>query len=404
VESGRAKRGSDKSGIEEKRLVEKGRHSMKHPSILAAVMITIVVFGLSILPRNAYARTTSRTVGIVGAVGGSTALNCGPDDANTLVNGCLPITDPAFSGFNFTALGLPLPALSSFDTVVLNMGSPGLTCKTSSLSSADKAALVSFMTSGGKLLIYDSECTPTVDYSFLPTALQFTTQNPGAGSHHGTATIVENDTLANANPSSPQYIDLGPPSPGGTAAGFCVYGGGHWPTGGDCGDFNVMVVRGTDLCKVIDASIGSTTGTVVAYSRDRGAAGNGFFVYDGTDRDVTMPSTQHVTAPTSSGGGAVIKLWLQELQQPWNPSGLACSNPITPTTLTTSTTAITSISGPGWGAGILIVLIMPIVILSGVAASAALSRRRPRRVCYLCGRELEDDARFCDRCGVIQPP
>ena len=317
---------------------------MSKKVLLICFVVLAILFSVRVFPRSVQAASTSSAVGIIGAASGSTTLNCDPNDANEIINGgCIGIGDSAFSSFTFTALGLPLPSLSSFDTLVLNFASPGLDCTSSSLSSTDKTALVSFMTGGGKLIVVDSECA-SIDYTWLPATLQFTTFNPGAGGYINNGVDVEDNTLSSTNPLNPHYIDVGPTSPGGTSAGLCL-------NTDACGDGNVMTAKGTDLCIDITVSAGAdaptvaplpegqilanafvlqpqqlvpVTGPTHVYSRDVGGAGNGMLIYDGFDHDDYFPNS---LAPTSGGSGALAKLFLLELQQAWHPSGLACGTP-----------------------------------------------------------------------------
>jgi hypothetical protein len=87
---------------------------------------------------------------------------------------------------------------------LLNVGGPGISCNTNNLTSQQKTDLVSYVISGRKLIIYDSECTPQ-DYSWLP--YSFSTANPGAQGAQGTLTIVEENTLSSSDPNSPYFID-----------------------------------------------------------------------------------------------------------------------------------------------------------------------------------------------------
>jgi hypothetical protein len=50
-----------------------------------------------------------------------------------------------------------------------------------------------------------------------------------------------------------------------------------------------------------------------------------------------------------------------------------------------------------------LLFLLLIVIVASAAGAAAASKYRRRKVCYLCGRKLEDDARLCDRCSAVQP-
>jgi hypothetical protein len=101
-------------------------------------------------------------------------------------------------------------ALAAFDTVVLNVASSDIGCDltaTGALTTSQKDDLNTFVENGGKLIIYDAECTfgGGVDYSWLP--YPFTTNNPGAHDARGTLTIVEDNTLSSKDLADPHYID-----------------------------------------------------------------------------------------------------------------------------------------------------------------------------------------------------
>jgi K319-like protein/Big-like domain-containing protein/NHL repeat-containing protein/6-bladed beta-propeller protein len=296
----------------------------------------------------------------LGIIGGSTICSdpndCKVTDANIFSNGGglfinnsrqlqqgQQLPDP-FADYNLVPIPLPITNKSfvGIHTAILNVasepkssGGQGLGCTTDSLSVADKSSIVSYMTkSGGKLIILDPECKPSVDYTWLPKMLQFTTVNPGslgahcpAGSSCG-ATVVENNKLASNIAGDPYETDLGnsgipkPGNPDGTSNGLCA-------TTDACGDANVMVALGSDLCKTIDATTASgATGTVLAYSKDGSGsgAGRGMLLYNGFDMDdATQPA---ITTSVSGGINAFYKLLLQELRHPWNPSGLQCKVPV----------------------------------------------------------------------------
>ena len=266
------------------------------------MVIAVLLLLAAAMPAQAQAHPTSVNVGVIG---GFVSMN----------GGGLPYTDVQFTGFAFTVINVnPLGALNCIaaggatvpcDTLVLNVGSPTMGCTTATLTAPEKASLVTFVQNGGKLIIYESEC-PTNDYTWLPVPLQFTTYNPGAhgdvcpaGSGCG-ATIVVDTNLGTRLDSGadPQDIDLGnsgvppPPDTAATASGL-------GPTTDAVGDANVMVARGSDLCRHIDAITGPSSGFVLGpthvFSRDGGAAGLGELIYNGFDTDdmgaATPPAT-----------------------------------------------------------------------------------------------------------------
>ena len=116
------------------------------------------------------------------------------------------VATPGFGMLDPLSLGNSgvVEPLAGYDTLVLN----GV-CDIGSASFLGNATFRSrirdFVDAGGKLVIWDSECTNT-DYSqfFLP----FTTNNPGARGATGTLTIVEENTLSNSDPGSPSYLDV----------------------------------------------------------------------------------------------------------------------------------------------------------------------------------------------------
>jgi len=194
--------------------------------------------------------------------------------------------------------------LADCDTVVLNVGSDGLDCSTSGLSADSRTALVGFVNGGGKLIIYDSECS-TVDYSWLP--FPFTAYNPGGTGAGGTLTIVEDNTLASNDLQSPHYID----APNLASETDAV------------GDMKVMITSDSHWCLNMEGTNASpATGAVHAYAH----YGSGLIIYNGLDVDMIAyePSPPHPNG--------LNKIWLQELQQPFNPDGLACGRTVvTPT-------------------------------------------------------------------------
>jgi hypothetical protein len=292
------------------------------------MVIAVLLLLAAAMPAQAQAHPTSVNVGVIG----------GPVSVN---GGGLPTTgNPAFSAFTFTTITVsPLGSIAGYDTLVLNVGSPAMACTTATLSAAEKASLVTFVQNGGKLIIYESEC-PTNDYTWLPVPLQFTTYNPGAhgdvcpaGSGCG-ATIVVNTNLGTRMDSgvSPLNIDLGnsgvppPPDVGATASGL-------GPTTDAVGDANVMVARGSDLCRHIDAVTGPHSGFVLGpthvFSRDGGAAGSGELIYNGFDTDTMGAATVPATSGFVNDARPLAKIFLLELSEPWQPHNKPCT-PIVP--------------------------------------------------------------------------
>src|SRR5439155_5360790 len=77
------------------------------------------------------------------------------------------------------------------------------------LTAQQKIDLLNFVSAGGKLLIWDSECTnPVPDYSWLP--FPFTSSNPGGRGAHAACTdlsIIEDNTLSCADRTQPCFVD-----------------------------------------------------------------------------------------------------------------------------------------------------------------------------------------------------
>ena len=93
--------------------------------------------------------------------------------------------------------------LPSYDTVIMYMFNP------SGLTSTQKADIVSWVSNGGKLIIWDSDQVPPGspwDYSWL--SYPFTTSLPGQQGAYGKGlNILEENQLSSSDPSSPYYID-----------------------------------------------------------------------------------------------------------------------------------------------------------------------------------------------------
>jgi hypothetical protein len=263
-------------------------------------------------------------------IGGSTldsGVGCGsvvaPSDANVMnatYGGCLNLSNVSgltgFEKFNFTPM---MPAnvsaanLTAYDTAVLNIASAAMACNTNNLSAQAQADLKAFVESGKKLIIFDSECYPgPVNYSWLP--YPFTTANPGAMGAHGTLTIVEENTLSSKISSNPLYIDAA-----------------HLSTATDAiGDMNVMTTYDPNWClDMSGTNVLSITGPVHTYAKYPSDADAGLIIYNGLDQDYQygyLPPDYYLT-----------KIWLQELQQQFNPSNLPCGYTVVGITLTPET-------------------------------------------------------------------
>lgn len=241
--------------------------------------------------------TSSANIAIIG----------GPNVVN---GGFLPTTGADFAGFTFTSINpadVTAANLAQYDTVVLNVASVAMHETTATLTTQEKADLVSFVGSGKKLVIYDSEAPPQ-DYSWLPKDYEFTTNNPGAQGANGTLAITEENTLSSADPTNPKYIDAN-----------------YLSTQTDAvGDANVFVSYSSHWCADMTAiNTNRTFGPVHTYATysTGGSTAQGLFIYNGLDVD-------YMGYESSANG--LSKIWLQELQQSFNPVvGLPCATPVT---------------------------------------------------------------------------
>ena len=190
---------------------------------------------------------------------------------------------------------------SGCDTVLLNVCSAGMACTTAGLSAAEKADLNSFVGSGHKLIIYDSECAG-VDFSWL--AIPFTTTPSNAP----VFSVVEENSLSSSQPADSHYIDTSKLGSNG-----CLNLSER---------ANALETQSAGWC--VDMRAGnSASGPVhlyATYATDVFATG--LIIYNGLGLDRScgdIPGT--LTACQNFS-----KLWLQELQQPVNPACLPCEH------------------------------------------------------------------------------
>jgi len=199
-----------------------------------------------------------------------------------------------FTFTNLAPANVTAANLAAFDTAVLNVASSAMACNVDTLSAQSKTDLNAFVSGGGKLIIYDSECSEQ-NYAWLP--YPFTTNNPGAAGAAGTLTIAEENLLASASVASPHYID---------AASL----------GADTdavGDMNVMTTLDANWClSMSGTNSNNATGPVHTYAR----YGSGIIIYNGLDVDYMG----YEPSPPYPNG--LQKIWLQELQLPLHPSTL----------------------------------------------------------------------------------
>ncbi|MEN6374413.1 MAG: Ig-like domain-containing protein [Smithella sp.] len=227
--------------------------------------------------------------------------------------GCFPTTVNGFTAFHFFNVNRANVSLANLtngtacggaacDTVLLNVanstGNGGLGCNMNNLSASAKTDLVTFVFQGGKLIIYDSECS-TQNYSWLP--YPFTTANPGAMGARGQLTIVEDNVLSSANPASPYYLNELLLENNTDAIG----------------DMNVMTTYNPNWCLDMSGTNAlNKTGPVHTYAR----YGNGLIIYNGWDLDYETCSS---VPSTTTGPGNLSKTWYQELMVAFNPTPVA---------------------------------------------------------------------------------
>lgn len=249
-------------------------------------------------------------------IGGATldtntpCLGFGPEANNmsSTGGGCLPVTGaPGELGdFNFTAMDPPAvsaASLAPFDTAVLNMASTAMACSSATLTAVQQADLVAFVDAGKKLIIFDSECSPGVDYSWLQ--YPFTTANPGALGQFGTLTVVE-DNLLSTDTTDPDCTLFGD-----THCIDVTFLGGSTDA---VGDMNVATTLDPNWCVDMSGTNAiNITGAVHIYANSPSGTDFGLIIYNGLDQDFLVIDDANLR-----------KIWVQELQQPFNPSGLPC--------------------------------------------------------------------------------
>lgn len=282
-----------------------------------SAVISTILFAL-LIATSAYAQSQRVVV-----IGGTTLDTGTSTDANQMTytgGGKLPVSstaDPRLGAFAFSAMSVAAVStatLAGYDTAVLNLATSEFQCNTGKLSAAQKADVIAFVGSGKKLLVYDSECAP-VDYSWIP--YPFSTANPGARGAHGTLTIVEENTLSSKTLGNPYYINAG-------------YLGSNTDA---VGDMNVMITYDARWCLDMSGTnaIGKT-GPVHTYAKYPSATDAGLIIYNGLDMDYLY-----------SNNAELRKIWIFELQQPFNPSNLPCGFTVVGITLTPA--AATNIVG-----------------------------------------------------------
>ena len=288
-------------------MIMKKTFSILSTSILLALIASLPMAGIpyavaEISSPQSYPDLTGSSQSVAGPNSSVNVLIIG--GPSIIFGGSIPTPGP----FLYTNMLVPgLPALGAFDTVILNAASGLVGCDltgSGALSAADLAALVAFMQAGGKLIIYDSECTSN-DFTWLPSTLQFTTNNPGQAGAAGTSAIVEQNVLSTTGGSNP--IDV---------VALCNDGFGD-----ACGDANVLVSTiGTDLCIDMEAANINLAALEPVHVYSRAApsgSGAGMLIYNGLDYD-------------DSGTLNLQLLTLYELQANFNPHdpSLACGTTV----------------------------------------------------------------------------
>jgi hypothetical protein len=227
-------------------------------------------------------------------------------DASSSNGGTLPTADVAFANFTFTTLpweNVTAGNLTAYQIVVLVIDSAY-----TGLSAQQVTDLNTWVSNGGKLVIYDSEMS-AIDYSWLP--YPFATSNPGgAGASGQPITYNEDNTLGDNEPASWYYIDI------------TQSGGNIW--GDAVGDGNVFVTQDLHWCGDLEAeNVLHTVGWIHTYA----VYGNGTMIYNGFDIDYLGSGT----VPGTVGIANLAKVWLLELAQPWGTDyNLPCQRKATP--------------------------------------------------------------------------
>ena len=213
--------------------------------------------------------------------------------SNAIVGGphALLTTDSVtYNGMNFTPLkraDISTANLSSYDTLILFE----ICDINTSLSPAQHAAINAYITSGHKVLLFDSDRCATgtggkADYSWF--TFPFATSSPGPRGAIGTLTIVENSTLTNGT------NDLS----------------GDPFNRDELGDANTATTSDPNWCAAAKTTNAlGNNGFWYAYARN-----TGLIVYNGADNWFSDGPTKSLT-----------DTFVNMLNQPFNPDGLPCS-------------------------------------------------------------------------------
>jgi hypothetical protein len=282
------------------------KKSVKTIMRLGVVLLLALVLASQPVQADPHSGQSSNVV-IIGGTTLNSGTTCGygsTTDANSMYytyGGCLPVTGTTgeLGDFTFTPMApsaVNASSLASYDTAVLNMASYSMQCNANTLTSQQKADLISFVDSGKKLIIFDSECYSTVDYSWIP--FPFSTANPGAMGAYGTLNILEENTLSSNLTADIHYINA-------------MYLGGSTDA---VGDMNVMTTYDPNWCvDMSGTNYLGITGPVHTYAKYPAGTDKGLLIYNGLDMDYLYYNEANLR-----------NMWVQELQQPFNPSNLPC--------------------------------------------------------------------------------
>lgn len=267
-------------------------------AMVASTQASMKVPGAAGTPDLAAAMARSQTIAIVPDPSGQ-AGNGGVLPTTGFPDGFAPTFANVLPG-DIADGAAPDPIVAgAYDTVVLVQ-----LCDIGTyLADTDfKTRIETFVTNGGKLIIWDSECEST-DYSGF--VYPFTTSNPGALGATGTLTDVEENTLSSTAVGSPSYVNDAAISSDTDAVG----------------DANVSVTRDPNWCVDMTATNALlAAGPVHTYARE----GSGLIIYNGLDMDyMGDPLDSDPTSP--SGVTHLERIWLLELLQPVNPDNLPCA-------------------------------------------------------------------------------
>jgi len=266
--------------------------------VLALLMSSI---GFLALAQPALALTRSQNVALVPSATGK--FNFGGTLPTAIAGqpGVPAGYSPTFANVSPDAIanGSIANPITGFDTVVL----VGLCDIGNYLADADfKTRIEAFVSAGGKLVIWDSECTSTNYSNFV---YPFTTSNPGAAGATGTLTDVEENSLSSSIPTDPEYVNVAAVASQTDAVG----------------DANVFVSFNQNWCTDLRATnVLGVNGPVQTYAR----LGSGLIVYDGLDKDFMSNSNPSFDPASASGTVHLQRIWLLQLLQPFNPDNLPC--------------------------------------------------------------------------------